>query len=84
MLAERLAPHLLPMVDQRPARSSDEWLDSHGAANYLGISRSSLHKLSAERAIPFEQEGPGCKLWFRRSDLDAWRAAGGARAYRRR
>jgi hypothetical protein len=33
--------------------------------------------LAAERAIPSEQEGPGCKLYFRRSDLDAWRQSGG-------
>ena len=37
--------------------------------------RDTLRKLAAERAIPSEQDGPGCKLYFRRSDLDAWRTA---------
>ena len=23
--------------------------------------------------IPFHQDGPGCKLWFRRAELDSWR-----------
>jgi excisionase family DNA binding protein len=60
-----------------------QWLDSHEAADYLGITLNSLYKLTAERAIPFEQDGPGCKVWFRRSALDAWREAGGARSYLR-
>ena len=67
-LAERLGPHL-----QRVPRPSDEWLDSEAAAAYLSLPRSTLHKLTAERAIPFAQEGPGCKLYFKRSELDGWR-----------
>jgi excisionase family DNA binding protein len=43
----------------------------------LGIHRDTLRKLAAEKAIPSEQDGPNCKLYFRRSDLDAWRLAGG-------
>ena len=35
--------------------------------------RDTLRKLAAESAIPSEQDGPNCKLYFRRSDLDAWR-----------
>jgi excisionase family DNA binding protein len=59
------------MAPATPAQ--DSWLDSTRAAEYLGISRPSLHKLTAARAIPFEQEGPGWKCWFLRSELDAWR-----------
>lgn len=63
-----------PKIAERlPAPAEDGWLDSHAAARYLGVSRNALHKLSAARAIPCEQGGPGCKLWFRRCDLDAWR-----------
>jgi hypothetical protein len=83
LLASRLAPHLQSLLDQAPAGEGDEWLDSRRAAQYLGISRYALHKLTSERAIPFEQEGPGCKLWFQRSALDAWREARGGRAYLR-
>lgn len=72
-LAERLGPFLRPA-----ALPSDEWLNSKAAAAYLSIPRSTLHKLTAERAIPFSQDGPGCKLYFKRSTLDAWREGGGS------
>jgi excisionase family DNA binding protein len=68
-LAERLAPYL-----PSPA-SGDGWLETDAAAAYLSIPRSTLHKLTAERAIPFSQDAPGCKLYFKRSALDAWREA---------
>jgi excisionase family DNA binding protein len=58
-------------------RDDDEWLDCRHAAEYLGLHRDSLRKLAAGRAIPSEQDGPGCKLYFRRGDLDAWRRGGG-------
>ena len=58
-------------------RDGDDWLDSRRAAEYLGVHRDTLRKLAAERAISSEQNGPGCKLYFRRSDLDAWRRCGG-------
>lgn len=67
-LAERLARH---------GSKHDEWFDSRHAAEYLGVHRDTLRKLAAERAIPSEQDGPGCKLYFRRSALDAWRRGGG-------
>ena len=75
-IADRLAAVIaerLVVLDDRP----DEWFDSRHAAEYLGVHRDTLRKLAAERAIPSEQDGPGCKLYFRRSDLDAWRHAGG-------
>lgn len=75
-IADRLAAVLtarIAMTDERP----DEWFDSRHAAQYLGVHRDTLRKLAAERAIPSEQDGPGCKLYFRRSDLDAWRHGGG-------
>jgi excisionase family DNA binding protein len=46
------------------------------AAEYLGIHRDSRRRLAAEGTIPAEQAGAGCKLFFRQSDLDAWRRAG--------
>jgi hypothetical protein len=56
------------------AAPADRWLDSTQAAEYLGLSRASLHKLTAACAIQFEQDGPGCRCcWFLRSDLDAYR-----------
>lgn len=80
-LAARLAPKLAARL--RAAPEPDGWLDAKRAASYLSISVNSLHKLTAARAIPFEQDGPGCKCWFRRSELDRWREGGSVRGSRR-
>jgi len=58
-------------------QQEDRWLSTQQAADYLGVSVSSLHRLTAGRQIPFEQEGPNCRCYFRRSDLDDWRSNGG-------
>jgi excisionase family DNA binding protein len=79
-LVDQLAEQVAAVVLKRLASSQqrdDEWLDSRHAAEYLGVHRDTLRKLAAERAIPAEQDGAGCKLYFRRSDLDAWRRGGG-------
>lgn len=55
----------------------DDWLDSRQAAEYLGLHRDTLRRLAAARAIPAEQDGRGCKLFFRRAALDEWRCGGG-------
>ncbi len=78
-LAERLAPRLARRLESVP-HPSDEWLTAKAAAQHLGISVTALHKLTSARIIPFEQDGPGCRCWFKRSELDAWRERGGARA----
>jgi hypothetical protein len=52
-----------------------KWLDVRGAADYLGIHPDTLRKLAAQRAIPTHQEGPRCKLYFLRGELDGWRLA---------
>jgi excisionase family DNA binding protein len=72
LVADRVAARLVA-----PRRASvDDWLDTRHTAEYLGIGRDSLRRLAAERAIPTEQAGAGCKLYFRRSDLDQWRCSG--------
>jgi excisionase family DNA binding protein len=79
-LVDRLADRIAFALFERlgaDERDGDDWLDSRHAAEYLGVHRDTLRKLAAERAIPSEQDGPGCKLYFRRSDLDAWRRCGG-------
>lgn len=74
---ERIAQRAAEIVAARsaPARE-DGWLDSKRAAGYLGISLYALHRLTAARCVPFEQAAPGCRCWFKRSDLDAWVRAG--------
>jgi hypothetical protein len=68
-LAERLAP-FLPAAE---TDTEDRWMDSKGAAAHLGLSVNALRKLTAERSIPFEQDAPGSKCWFKTSELDGWR-----------
>ena len=48
-----------------------EQLTLEEAALYLGISKSTLYKLSHTKSIPFYK--PGNKLiYFKRADLDNW------------
>ena len=71
-LAE-LAEALAPLI-RETAPAPDGWMDAKAAAGHLGLpSVNALHKLTAARLIPFEQEVRGGKCWFRRSELDAWR-----------
>jgi excisionase family DNA binding protein len=77
-LADLLAPYLRPRTDT--GQPDDGWLDTKRAAEYLGLTTSGLHKLTSARLIPFEQDGPNCRCWFKRSELDAWRERGGTRA----
>jgi len=67
-LAALLATHL-------PDRAAghDRWMTTKEAAAYLGLTPNALHKLTAARAVPFEQETSGGKCWFLRSELEAWR-----------
>jgi hypothetical protein len=71
-LVQRLAPLLREQLALTGPRD-DGWLDAKRAADYLSISANAIHRLTSARQIPFEQDGPGCKCWFRRSELDTWR-----------
>jgi excisionase family DNA binding protein len=51
------------------------WMNLKTAACYLDMSPERLRKLVARREIPFTQEAPGCRVFFSRSDLDAWMRA---------
>lgn len=77
-MLQRLAEALEPYVVRATTNESrdGEWLESKQAAAHLGLTVNAIHKLTAARTIPFEQEGPGCKCWFRRTELDAWRRGG--------
>jgi excisionase family DNA binding protein len=71
-IAERVAPLIAARLPQA-APIDDGWLNAKAAAAYLGVTLDALYKHTSARAIPFEQDGPGCKLWFRRDELDRWR-----------
>ncbi len=72
-LAEALAPRLAGRLAEQ---GGDEWFDSKRAADYLGWTLDALHKRTGNRTIPFYQERPNAKCWFRKSELDAYRAPG--------
>lgn len=73
-LAKLLAPRLQRLAE--PSADAAGWLDTSAAAAYLGISKHALHRLTSERRIPFSQDTPGARCYFRRADLDAWRQNG--------
>ncbi|MFZ1997195.1 MAG: helix-turn-helix domain-containing protein [Solirubrobacteraceae bacterium] len=75
-LADLVADRIASRLAGPRATEKDEWLDTRRAAEYLGIHRDSLRRLAAERAIPTEQAGAGCKHYFKRSVLEAWRCSG--------
>jgi excisionase family DNA binding protein len=79
-LAARVAAAVLAQLAAAQSTEAHEWLDSRGAAEYLGVHRDTLRKLAAERTIPSHQDGPRSKLFFKRSELDDWRRAGGRSA----
>jgi excisionase family DNA binding protein len=59
----------------RPPRSPEQggWLTTKQAADYLGLTTRAIHHYTAAQAIPFEQDTPGGKCWFLKSELDGWR-----------
>lgn len=78
--ADRVAERLASPID---GSTGDGWLDVAAAADYIGMHKDTLRKAARARRIPFEQDGPGCKLYFRRPDLDRWRRDGGGPAHLR-
>lgn len=79
-LLDRLVDRVAEAVATRLGLAQDdpdEWLDSRQAAEYLGMHRDTLRRLAAARAIPSDQDGRGCRLFFHRTQLDEWRRSGG-------
>jgi hypothetical protein len=72
---EELWVLLAPMMKTLIPAQGDQggWLDTKSAAEYLGISPNALHKHTSARTIPFHQDVPYGRCWFKRSDLDSWR-----------
>ena len=68
-LADRLRPYLTPIEEP------DRWLNAAEAAEHLGLSVHAIRRLAADprSGLPVHQEREGCKLWFKRLELDEWR-----------
>jgi excisionase family DNA binding protein len=75
-LATRVADQIAARLGAAEDDPGDSWLDSRNAADYLGISRTTVRRLAAEGSLDTEQAGTNCKLYFRRSELDRWRRCG--------
>jgi excisionase family DNA binding protein len=56
-LADLVAARVIDVLARPDNTAADDWLDTRGASEYLGIHRDSLRRLAAERAIPAEQAG---------------------------
>ena len=74
-LADLISERLVGRLADTSERKAEEWMDARSAAEYLGLHRDTVRKLAAERSLPAHQDGPGCKLFFRRGELDEWRQA---------
>jgi len=73
-LIEEIAERAAQIVVERMGLESQtwpQWMSVETAAKYLDVSPERLRKLQARRLLPFHQEGPGCRVFFRRTDLDA-------------
>lgn len=73
-LAEDVARLVLDAVSVA-AENGGDWMDSTRAAEYLGMTRAALDKKCTDPTseIPFNQDAPGGKRWFKPSHLDEWR-----------
>ena len=72
-VVEAIAERAAQIVLERESRTTGwpEWMGVETAARYLDISPERVRKLQARRLIPYHQEGPGCRVFFRRAELDA-------------
>jgi excisionase family DNA binding protein len=68
LVEEAVEQKLAALKDDRP-------MDSKAAAEYLGVSRRRIHDLVNEGRLPRRSDGPGCKLWFSKADLDTYMGA---------
>ncbi len=82
-LGVRLAPEQLALIasavaDLLNARETvtaepwPEWMNVETAARYLDCTEERIRKLVERRQIPYYQEGPRCRVFFNRSELDQW------------
>jgi len=72
---EAIAQRVASLLDEEHAAGADDrWMTATEAATHLGLSLHTLRDLITRRALPYSQERPGARLYFRASDLDRWRA----------
>ncbi len=74
-LAIAVSERLLPALHAAGEERWPEWMAVETAARYLDVSPHRIRKLVSRREIPFHQEDKGCRVLFRRGDLDDWMAS---------
>ncbi len=76
---ERIAQRVAFLVERQRTqqKTEDPWLNIRQAADHLGMTVHALRHRVARRAVPYVQEAPNSKIYFRTSELDAWRAEQG-------
>lgn len=52
-----------------------EFMTVDEIADYLGLSKSAVYKITSKKEIPFYNPG-GKKIYFKRTEVDAWIEAG--------
>lgn len=57
---------------ERAASTWPEWMSVETAARYLDVPVERVRKLKDRLEIPHYQEAPGCRVFFRRTELDEW------------
>lgn len=62
---------LVPAAAKTPSGCEDSWLSHPEAANYLGVSQSTLYKYASQQTI--ECRKLGGRLQYRRSSLDRFK-----------
>jgi hypothetical protein len=75
-IAERVAQRL---ADRAPTAAPvvAEWLDTKGAAEYLGLAPITLELMRTQRRGPTFHKPTRSVVRYRRSELDTWLAGGG-------
>jgi excisionase family DNA binding protein len=75
---EALAEAIVVRVEALASRGEEDgWMTSAEAARYLAVPISTLRKWTAAAVVPFAQDVPGGRCYFRRPELDRWRAEAG-------
>lgn len=76
-LLEHLAELAAALVAERLEPAAEPWIGVGTAAEHLDCPRSRVYALASAGRVPLERDGS--RLLFKRSQLDEWVRAGGAK-----
>lgn len=57
------------LLDSRLGKVSNDYLDIQGACFFLGLSKSTIHKLNHKKVIPYCKPNGSKKCYYLKSDL---------------